>query len=94
MRKNNTRDHLTTGFLLVRVLVSSIFDLCIWKEGTTHCPQEHCSPAQLKEPSRALHFGQRIYNNKIIKDVHHKQMYDLFIDYYCSKYGVNIPRTI
>ena len=62
---NYTDHHLTTGFLLVRVLVSSILDLCIWKEGTTHCPQEHCSPAQLNEPRRALHLGQRICGSKI-----------------------------
>ena len=44
-------------FLRERVLVSSTRPLCTWKEGVTHCPQEHCSPAQLNDPSRALHFG-------------------------------------
>ena len=52
--------YLTMGFLLMSVLVSSILDLWIWKDGTTHWPQEHCSPTQLKEPRRALHLGQRI----------------------------------
>ena len=44
-------------FLRTRVLISSIRLLCTWKEGVTHWPQEHCSPAQLNDPSRALHLG-------------------------------------
>lgn len=29
--------------------------LCSWKAGVAQAPQLHCKPAQLKEPSRALH---------------------------------------
>lgn len=44
------------------IFVSSTRFLWIWRAGVTHLPQEHCSPHQLKEPSLALHLGQRSWN--------------------------------
>mmetsp|Transcript_15931 Transcript_15931/g.40637 ORF Transcript_15931/g.40637 Transcript_15931/m.40637 type:complete len:225 (-) Transcript_15931:69-743(-) len=44
-------------FLLETFFVST-FDLCIWNAGVTHREQLHCSPDQLKLPTRALHWWQ------------------------------------
>lgn len=48
------------------IFVSSTLFLWIWRAGVTHLPQEHCSPHQLKEPSLALHLGQRSWNKAYV----------------------------